>query len=571
MPKIFSGNPYRRQAYYAFFLSVAAMTILSAAMFYGVVRPVIQRDRERIVEGVAGEMKTDIEDQLRIEMVSVRSVQEFAQLDHMLHNQEYSGLLHDLLRKNKDIDLTMLVGSPDDKGRHPVLVSSLSDEYRQVTIPYAEDVLPAESAWLETARQEAVAGNALGWRSIEYLSKLNSFGSSNQSHYFVLVCPVLHHAPPISRELIIAIINFQSFQSVMDQAESLLKRANLTSGYAFLLGPDGDTVLAHKNQAWIGLRVSTAFDLPALQNVAVSVKDGDTRIMYYILHPLRSDKFRSAVANPQDIAFGHKFAALVAIKPPSNPEFDFGDDFNWKLAVGVNYLDAVALAMQMRPWFFLTPMALAFCVLAVILYLSRWMKMSLLEFAQLARDTAEGKGGPLKVPVREDQLDQVKDAFNEVLISIRSGISFVPIVNPYVVGTPIRTNEMFFGRVEDLAWIGRQLEAKNNLIIGLFGPRRIGKTSLLHQIKQGRATQAVSPILLDTQQFVPGLASDSDFYAAISKYLRLRLTDFQISGSQLETPPTPDGVNTLLKLLKSVDPNKKPVLLFDESKFRLQI
>ena len=161
-------------------------------------------------------------------------------------------------------------------------------------------------------------------------------------------------------------------------------------------------------------------------------------------------------------------------------------------------------------------------------------------------------------------MDQVKDAFNEVLISIRSGITFAPIVNPYVVGTPILTNEMFFGRVEDLAWIGRQLEARNNLIIGLFGPRRIGKTSLLHQIKQGHASQAVLPILLDTQQFVPGIASDSDFYAAISKYLRFRLIDSQIPGPQLETPPTPDGVNTLLRLLRSVDPNKRPVLLFDE-------
>jgi hypothetical protein len=287
----------------------------------------------------------------------------------------------------------MLVGPPDNKGRHPVLVSSLSDDYRQAAIPYAEDVLPAESTWLENVRQEAVLGKALGWRSIEYLAKLSSSDSSNRSHYFVLACPVLQHAPPASRELIIALINFQSFQSVMGQAETLLKRANLKSGYAFLLGPDGDTLLAHKNSAWLGLKISTAFDLPNLKAVAVSLKEGEPQIKYYTLHPLPANGFPSDVAEPQDIAFGRKFASLTLIKPPSNREFEFGDEFNWKLAVGINKEDAIALATQMRPWFLLTPMALALCILAVIQYLSKWMKMSLLEFAQLARDTAEGKGG----------------------------------------------------------------------------------------------------------------------------------------------------------------------------------
>jgi len=570
MAKFFPASPYRRQAYYAFILTVATMSILSAGMYYGVVRRVIQQDRERIVEGVAGEMKTDIEDQLRIEAVSLKSLQEMEIIDLLLHDKEllqskrlqlknYQDLLARLLRKNTDFDLTMLVGPFDKHGKHPVLISSLSHDFRPTVIQYAEDVLPDQSRWLESARTLSEGGKALGWRSIHYLDNIRSLEHSGESHYFVLTCPVLQHEDANTRELIVAVVNWQSFQSVMDQAEALLKRAYLTSGYAFLLGPDGDTVLAHKNQSWIGLKVSTDFNLPQLRDTAVAMTPIERKIEYYELLPRQGEQAGRAA---QAIAFGKKFASLTAIEPPSG--FEFGDDFKWKLAVGINYDDAIALATRMRLWFWLTPLALAVCVLAVIQYLVKWMRMSLLEFAQLARDTAEGRIGKLQEPIREEQVDQVKDAFNRVLISIRSGIAFTPIPNPYVVGTPIRTNEMFFGRTEDLTWIARQLEARNNLIIGLFGQRRIGKTSLLHQIKHGRATSAVQPILLDTQQFVPGIASDMDFYAAICKYLQHHLMDLQVPNSQLEPSPTTDGINLLLKLLRSVDPNKKPVLLFDE-------
>ena len=165
-------------------------------------------------------MKTDIEDQLRIEMVSITSLQEFASMDRLLHEKKYRWLLSDVLRKNSDFDLTMLVGPPDKQGKHPVLVSSLSDEYRRVVIPYAEDVLPEESPWLESVRADK-GGKALGWRNIDYLTKLRVSETANPSHHFVLAYPVLQHSPPSSREIIIALVNFQSFQSVMDQAESL--------------------------------------------------------------------------------------------------------------------------------------------------------------------------------------------------------------------------------------------------------------------------------------------------------------------------------------------------------------
>lgn len=52
--------------------------------------------------------------------------------------------------------------------------------------------------------------------------------------------------------------------------------------------------------------------------------------------------------------------------------------------------------------------------------------------------------------------------------------------NPYIAGAPIRNEEMFFGR-EKL--IKRILNTIHNNSLMIYGPRRIGKTSLQHQLR----------------------------------------------------------------------------------------
>ncbi|MFQ5708787.1 MAG: ATP-binding protein [bacterium] len=64
---------------------------------------------------------------------------------------------------------------------------------------------------------------------------------------------------------------------------------------------------------------------------------------------------------------------------------------------------------------------------------------------------------------------------------IKYRIAIVNKYNPYVAGSPIRNEEMFFGR-ETL--LRRILNTVHNNSLMLYGPRRIGKTSIQHQLKQ---------------------------------------------------------------------------------------
>jgi AAA+ ATPase superfamily predicted ATPase len=95
--------------------------------------------------------------------------------------------------------------------------------------------------------------------------------------------------------------------------------------------------------------------------------------------------------------------------------------------------------------------------------------------------------------------------------------AFVPITNPYIVGNPIRTSEMFFGREDDFQFARQKLASERaGLVLVYCGERRSGKTSILFQILNGRLGPEFVPVLIDMQYFA-AISRDRDFYDSIVK------------------------------------------------------
>ena len=95
--------------------------------------------------------------------------------------------------------------------------------------------------------------------------------------------------------------------------------------------------------------------------------------------------------------------------------------------------------------------------------------------------------------------------------------AFTPITNPYVVGNPIRTSEMFFGRDDDFQFAHQKLASERaGLVLVFCGERRSGKTSILFQILNGRLGPEFVPVLIDMQYFA-AISKDHDFYDSIVK------------------------------------------------------
>ena len=97
--------------------------------------------------------------------------------------------------------------------------------------------------------------------------------------------------------------------------------------------------------------------------------------------------------------------------------------------------------------------------------------------------------------------------------------SFVPIEpNPFIVGNPIRTEKMFYGREDDFRYVRTKLEGTSQGVVIVFcGERRAGKSSILYQVAGGRLGERFIPVFVDLQEMV--IASDSEFFARISRLI----------------------------------------------------
>jgi hypothetical protein len=87
--------------------------------------------------------------------------------------------------------------------------------------------------------------------------------------------------------------------------------------------------------------------------------------------------------------------------------------------------------------------------------------------------------------------------------------------NPYIVGNPVLSPEMFFGRREDFQFIKIRFQGqREGCVILLYGERRAGKTSILHQIVHGRLGGRFIPVFVDMQGLV--VQNDAELLQALA-------------------------------------------------------
>jgi AAA+ ATPase superfamily predicted ATPase len=96
---------------------------------------------------------------------------------------------------------------------------------------------------------------------------------------------------------------------------------------------------------------------------------------------------------------------------------------------------------------------------------------------------------------------------------------FKPIErNPYIVGNPIRTEKMFYGREDDFRYVRTKLEGVSQGVVIVFcGERRVGKSSILYQLVNGRLGDRFVPVFVDMQEMV--ITSEAELFSRITRLL----------------------------------------------------
>ena len=83
-------------------------------------------------------------------------------------------------------------------------------------------------------------------------------------------------------------------------------------------------------------------------------------------------------------------------------------------------------------------------------------------------------------------------------------IEFKKIGNPYIFGVPIKGPKMFYGRTEEIDRIKKEIVATSfqKQDFAILGQRRIGKTSMLYQLK-GELDEKYLTVFIDVQNIEP--------------------------------------------------------------------
>ncbi len=141
---------------------------------------------------------------------------------------------------------------------------------------------------------------------------------------------------------------------------------------------------------------------------------------------------------------------------------------------------------------------------------------------------------------------------------------FAPIQsNPYIAGNPVRSADMFFGREEEFQFIRARLQGEQQgCVIVLCGERRIGKTSILYQILNGRLGPNFAPVFLDMQGMV--VRKDGEFLEELAAKIRAAVPDTVGQPADRAPLQTYLDFNRFMDGISRRTAQRRLVLLIDE-------
>jgi hypothetical protein len=142
---------------------------------------------------------------------------------------------------------------------------------------------------------------------------------------------------------------------------------------------------------------------------------------------------------------------------------------------------------------------------------------------------------------------------------------FMEIPNPYIVGPPVKSAELFRGRDDIFKFIMSNLSGTyQDRTLVLHGQRRTGKTSILYQLSDGRLGNDFIPVFIDMQE-LSLVKSTVDFLEQVAYKITqaVEKCNIQIDSPKL-TDMSTSAFNRFLDVLENGLGNKRVVLMFDE-------
>jgi hypothetical protein len=348
---------------------------------------------------------------------------------------------------------------------------------------------------------------------------------------------------------IIAILAWEPFQRIVDDSSRFIQNLGYDTGYSYLIDADGDTVIGHVRPEFFGTSITKYHELPDLHATLLA------RVDCYTTYALSDDS-------------SSKLAYLYNLGNHNAEGITLPQSLAWTLGTGVNQMDIWRDTGDEA----LAPLLLLIVACSVVVMSARHYKhlsdaelVDQIDRATLAiktSDRVEMRSPELVAGPLEAALNRFLDAARERRADDASRY-FTAIENPYVVGGPLHTADVFVDRETDVKWANEHLKAKGNELLCFVGPRRIGKTSILNRLK-ARGVGG-SRVFLSAQRMLPSIRSDTSFFRLLGEAIADGLQDQSDDADLLDHFRTAASAEHLSHGFKRMPADLRPlVLLIDE-------
>ena len=259
-----------------------------------------------------------------------------------------------------------------------------------------------DSGWLEQVRSGEVG--FLDWHLSPLVQPLYRYQDDDSARQYSIgfSYPVRDESGKIIGGLL-ALMNWESIQEILDKVEEDLEKHSLPSGYAFMWGRDVNTVIGHK------YRSNRSYSNP--EDVSSTHNYGSRLIEDHRLYELQKAVAEGATYYSYEYPRGTPKISGIA---PVNHEF-----FRWICGVGIDEEDIFAPVQDLKHillWF----VSIATVLVALLTYsIARRIAVPLKELTRSARIIADGDLNQRVEVSGQDEVGNLAKTFNEMAESLQ--------------------------------------------------------------------------------------------------------------------------------------------------------